>query len=120
MENKIKLKDWATLIAGGIGMTVVYYAGIATIALVIGVVIASFTDVPWLIAWLFAFLTIRFVIGSIDAIWGLKSTRCPECRQRIQTTNPVKCVDCGGPALLVKNRKKENNMSNRTAGTRSG
>lgn len=109
MNKKATLKDWMFLFAGGIGMATLFYGAIALVALLIGLLVAAISDVSWLIATIFTFIGIRLVIEGADAIIGLKSTRCPECRRKIKTSKPVKCVDCGGPALLKKNRRMENN-----------
>ena len=101
MKKKTTFLDWATLAAFGAAGVLAYYAIVVIVALLIGVLIATFSEVPWYVAALISFLGIRFGIEGIDAVSGLRGARCTECKRKIKTSKPIKCEECGGAAQLA-------------------
>ena len=101
LKKKTSFRDWATLIAfGSVGM-VAYHLIVGIVALLIGFLVATFSEIPWHVAALISYLGLRLVVEGIDAFAGPRSTRCTACNRKIRTSKPIKCGECGGAARLV-------------------
>jgi hypothetical protein len=101
LKNKFTLRDWSKLIALGLAGILAYHFIIGLVAILIGLVVAAFSDVPWYLGAVFSYLGIKILIGGLDCFAEWKPTRCPACRRKIKTSNPIKCEECGGAAQLA-------------------
>lgn len=44
------------------------------------------------------YFLVRLFIETLDLLAAWRGARCPICRQRILTSLPAQCVECGGAA----------------------
>ena len=108
LKKKTTFRDWAALIAFGVAGMLAYHLILGIVALLIGILVATFSEIPWYVAALISYLGIRLVLEGFDAFSGLRSTRCTECNRKIMTSNPIKCEECGGAARLVGKKYEAN------------
>lgn len=108
LKKKTTFLDWANLIAFGSAGTLVYHLILGACALVIGLLVATFSEIEWYFAALISYLGLRLVLGGIDAFSGLRSARCQECNRKIMTSKPIKCEECGGAGRLVGKKYEAN------------
>jgi hypothetical protein len=108
LKKKTTFRDWATLIAFGAAGMLAYHLIMGIAAVLIGLLFAAFTETQWYVAALISYLVLRLVGEGFDAFSGLRSTRCTECHRKIMTSNPIKCVECGGAARLVGKKYEAN------------
>lgn len=83
---------------------------IVVAALVIGLVVSAFVDVPWYIAAVVAYCAIQALIHVGEGLHAWRAVRCPDCRRKIKTSKPIKCEMCGGPAQLAGGKAANNRM----------
>lgn len=85
-----------------------YHLIIGIVALLIGFLVATFSEISWYIAALISYLGLRLVVEGTDAFSELRSTRCTACKRKIRTSKPIKCEECGGAAQLVGKKYEAN------------
>jgi len=106
-ENKLSVREILQVIfvMGGIGLG--FFLIKVAVVLVIAWLLSMFLDVSFLTTAIVAFLAISFVMALLDLLGEDSETRgtvrCPQCDKKIKTSLPVKCVECGGAALLREN-----------------
>jgi hypothetical protein len=101
MKQRTTFREWAALIAFGTAGMLAAFLLLGAIAVLIGLVVAAFTEIPWYAAAVITYLVLRLMIQTLDALSGLRGVRCPACKRKILTSNPIKCEECGGAARLA-------------------
>jgi hypothetical protein len=77
------------------------------IASIIAIPVSWFVELNYAFIVMIAFFAIYLLVDLLDIFSEFKSTKCPECNRSIKTSLPVKCVECGGAALLTDREKRK-------------
>ena len=73
---------------------------LVSIGVLLGTIVWYFMDYPWLLCAGGGFAVVCAAMGVLET-WGeFKKTKCPDCHRPIRTSKPIKCVECGGAAML--------------------
>lgn len=98
LKSKTSCRDWATLIAFGAVGLLAYQLIFGVVALLVGLLVATFSKIRWDVAALISYLGLRLVVVGVDAFSRLRSTRCIACNRKIGPSKPARCEECGGDA----------------------
>lgn len=101
MKKKTTFRDLAALLAFGAAASLLYYLVLGGIAVLLGLLVAAFSEISWYVAAVIAYLAIRLVLEVTGAIQESRPVRCTECKGKIMTSRPIKCEECGGAARLA-------------------
>jgi NAD/NADP transhydrogenase beta subunit len=98
--KKQDILDMLKLLGLGAIALLLFEILVIVVGIIIGILVAYFTDVPWYVAILGSVLALKFIILAYETYDESKPVRCPQCNHKIMTSKPVLCEKCGGPADL--------------------
>lgn len=94
------LKDLAALLLVLALTWIAYQLALVVVAGAVAIVVWKLTaSLYWSLGGaLGAYFLLRLAIETLDLLDAWRGARCPNCRQRVLTSLPAKCVECGGAA----------------------